>query len=801
MNRGSGSWRNREAARASLALALVLALPAAPAWAQRSAILIPATTLDVAIGQLARQTGVDIASIDPGLRAIRTPAIRGSLTVDAALARLLRGSGYAARRLPGGGYRIEQASPRRVRPPTPQPRPAASIDPAAPVHGPDIVVTASKQRVSLLRYPGSLTLAAGVNGLPATPTGTLSDAAHQVPILQSTQLGAGRNKVFIRGIADSSFNGSTQSPTSVYLDDVQVNYSGPEPGLRLYDMASVEVLEGPQGTLYGSGAIGGVIRLTSNRVDLRHVATAATTGVTATQGAQPGFDLAGMVNIPLLPDRAGLRLVGYAIREGGYLRDDDRLRSDVNRSDTTGLRAALRIEPGAGWQVEASGAGQWIDTRDGQYAERAEGTLTRRTLAAQPFDNTLLFGRVVITKDWGSGLRFVSASGVTGYETHEVFDATPRNAKGRVIGPLTLYRANHDKELISQEARLSRSLSNGNSWVAGFTYVSDRDILARSYGQPGQDVSILGVTNVTTALSAFGESTFVLTPALSFTVGGRYTSARTDGDPSATPRANNFVRGRLTRRLDPTLAASWRIGREVALFARFQTGYRTGGLAVAPGIGRVADYKSDAITVVEAGIRKLRSGATGLTASGSISAARWEDVQADLITQRGQPYTANIGNAKILAVEGTLDWVPVAGLRAQGSFLLTENRVRGPVADLSRRNNRRLPETPPFAAHAALSYRWEQRPMQPLIGVSADYTGRSVLGTGDFLDVSQGRYWTADAYATLRIGKAELSLTLANLTDRRANQFAYGNPFTLSLRDQLTPLRPRNLRIGITTGW
>lgn len=91
--------------------------------------------------------------------------------------------------------------------------------------------------------------------------------------------------------------------------------------------------------------------------------------------------------------------------------------------------------------------------------------------------------------------------------------------------------------------------------------------------------------------------------------------------------------------------------------------------------------------------------------------------------------------------------------------------------------------------------------MQPLIGVSADYTGRSVLGTGDFLDVSQGRYWTADAYATLRIGKAELSLTLANLTDRRANQFAYGNPFTLSLRDQLTPLRPRNLRIGITTGW
>ncbi|WP_010544776.1 TonB-dependent receptor domain-containing protein [Sphingomonas elodea] len=768
--------------------------------AQRASLRIPAATLDQAIGLLARQASVDIVSTDSGLRSIRTPAIEGRLDVASALARLLRGSGYRARRLSGGGYRIERAKAAPVARPAPRPAPAA-IDPRAPVEGPEIIVTASKQRITLLRYPGSITSLPGATATPASATGTLSDVAHQVPILQSTQLGAGRNKVFIRGIADSSFNGSTQSPTSVYLDDVQLNYSGPEPGLRLYDMASVEVLEGPQGTLYGSGAIGGVIRLTSNPVDLQHVATAATAGVTATSGAEPGFDLAGMVNLPLLRDRAGLRVVGYSIRDGGYLRDVDRGRANVNRSDTAGARAALRIAPGDGWQVEASGAGQWIQARDGQYAERIEGVLARRTLAAQPFENTLLFGRLVVTKDWDSGLRFVSASGITGYTTRETFDATPRNARGRVIGPLTLYRANHDKELVTTESRLSRSLPNGNSWVAGFTVISDRDILARSYSQPGIDVSVIGVTNVTNAASAFGEGTFALASNFSVTAGGRYTSARTDGDPSATPRASNFVRGRLTRRFDPTIAASWRIASEVALFARFQTGYRTGGLAVAPGIGRVADYKPDAITVVEAGIRKLRSGETGLAASGSVSGARWEDVQADLITQRGQPYTANIGSANLLAVEGNLDWIPLRGLRAQASFLFTANRVRGPIADLSRRNNRRLPETPPFAAHAGLAYAWEHAALQPRIGVSADYIGRSVLGTGDFLDVSQGRYWTADAFAALRIGKAELSVTLANLTDRRANQFAYGNPFSLGLRDQLTPLRPRNLRIGITTGW
>ncbi len=798
MTGSNGFWRSRGPTR--LSLALVLALSASPALAQHRPILLPPSTLDSAIGQLARQTGTDIVSTDPGLRAIPTPAVRDARSVDAALRQLLKGTGYRARRLAGGGYRIERAAVRAVRPPAPVP---SRVDPAAAASAPDpeIVVTASKQRVTLLRYPGSLTQISDGGSLPTMGSGTLSDVAHQLPILQSTQLGAGRNKVFIRGIADSSFNGSTQAPTSVYLDDVQLNYSGPEPGLRLYDMASVEVLEGPQGTLYGSGAIGGVIRLTSNPVNLQDTATAATLGVTATPAAQAGYDLAGMLNLPLLRDVVGVRVLGYRIHEGGYLYDADRKIRDVNRSDTAGVRAALRVAPGPGWQVDASFAGQWIDTADGQYAERREGPLARRTLLAQPFDNHLLFGRLVVSKTWDSGLRFVSASGIAGYDTRETFDATLRSPRGAVLSPRTIYRANHDKLLLSEEARLSRSLPNGNSWVAGLTLVRDRDVLTRSVALAGFDASIVGVTNVTRAGSAFGETTVALTPRISITAGARYSVARTDGDPSAQARPSNFVKGRLTRRLDPTVAASWQLASDFALFARFQTGYRTGGLAVAPGVGRVADYKPDAITVAEAGLRKLRRHATGLAASGSVSTAWWENVQADLITQRGQPYTANIGGAKILAVEGNLDWVPVRGLRAQASFLFTDNHVDGPIAALSRRNNRRLPETPPFAAHAALSYAWEDTAARPRIGVSADYTGRSVLGTGDLFDVSQGRYWTADAFAAVRVGGAELSITLANLTDRRANQFAFGNPFTLSLRDQLTPLRPRNLRIGLSTGW
>jgi hypothetical protein len=218
-------------------------------------------------------------------------------------------------------------------------------------------------------------------------------------------------------------------------------------------------------------------------------------------------------------------------------------------------------------------------------------------------------------------------------------------------------------------------------------------------------------------------------------------------------------------------------------------------------VGRVADYRSDAITVGEIGIRKLRDGPTGLAFSGSVSIAHWNDIQADLINRRGQPYTDNIGNARIEAAEGTLDWVPVAGLHAEASFLLTDNKVSGAIADQSTRNNRRLPETPAFAGHWGLSYEWTRRGIAPRIGLSANYVGRSVLGTGDFLDVSQGNYWLLGVSAGVRRGRLRIDLAVDNLTNSTASRFAYGNPFSLTYRDQMTPLRPRNARLGIGFGW
>ncbi|MEH3158139.1 MAG: TonB-dependent receptor [Sphingomonas taxi] len=757
---------------------------------------MPATTLDSALLALARAARVDIVSTESGLRAVATRPVTGTMTVAAALERLLAGTGYKA--VPGGagGYRIVAApvrrQPVRIRRPAPPPAPA-------PIPA-DIVVTASKQRVPLLRYPGSLTLVGGTPRQPNGATGDVSDIARQLPILQSTQLGPGRNKVFIRGIADSSFNGTTQSTASVYLDDVQLNASGPDPGLRLYDMQAVEVMEGPQGTLYGAGAIGGVLRLTANAPQLGGSAASLGGGVTATQDGAPGYDLAGMLNLPIVTDRVAVRGVAYAVRDGGYIDDLRRDRRNVNRTDTLGGRLSLRADPGDGWRIETSGVAQRIRSRDGQYAQITDGPLARASAIAQPFSDRFLFGRVTIAKEWDSGLRLVSATGVADYRTTDVFDATPP-------GPMTtprpiVYTLDNDKLLLSHEMRLSRSLAGGSSWLAGFTLVSDRSILTRTLGIPGSEVDIVGVSNVTRAGSGFGEATVALWRDLSVTLGGRYTTARVDGEPSSTRRPGAFIKGRSTQRFDPTVALSYRLAPDISAFARYQTGFRTGGLAVAQGIGRVANYDADAIRFAEVGLRRLRRGVTGLGVSVSGSAARWTGIQADLLNRRGQPYTTNLGDARIQTVEASLDWVPVPRLTIDASALYTHNTVYGPIADQSRLDNRRLPETPPFAAHTGIDYRWaEGRPVTPRIGATLDYVGRSVLGTGDLLDVSQGDYLTLGLSAGARWRNLDLTLGLDNLTNAEANRFAFGNPFGLTMRNQTTPLRPRNIRIGIAAAW
>lgn len=751
---------------------------------------IPAGSLDHALAALADQAGIDIGGIVPGLSAIRSAGLHGRLTPEQALDRLLAGTLFEARDVGASSYRI-------LARPASKPRIARQVSRTEMPAG-DIIVTASKRGTILLRFPGSIstTLLDRDAGRPASAT-DLHNFAAALPILQSTDLGAGRNKIFVRGVADSSFNGPTQGTTGVYFGDVQVGYSGPDPNLNLFDVGRVEVVEGPQGTLYGAGAIGGVITLTPNAPDLAAFGGEIAAGVTATQGGAAGYDGAAMLNAPIVSGKLGLRGVAYRAVDGGFI--DDRMRglSNVNRTVTDGGRLAARYAPAPGWTIDASMVRQQIDARDSQYAEREQSGLARRSTLAQPFSDRFLLGRLVVSRQWDSGLKLISATGWVDRDRRETFDASRPDFPGPI-----LYTAQSGNRLLTHETRLSRSLPKGASWVAGLAFLYDREAFDRLLGAPDNPIDINGVTNRTISLALFGEATLPLGRRLALTAGGRLTRARTDGDPSTATRNTVFVHGKISFRLDPALGASFLLTPRLAAFARYQSGFRTGGLSVARGIGRVADFQADKIGVVEAGFRLQRAGEHGVAGSVALSYAEWDDIQADLVNIRGLPYSTNIGQGEIKGLEATADWRPLDGLALTGAMFLSRSRLKNPVAALEAVRGTALPNVPRVAIGSDVAYHWAtgETGVFKIFG-GAHYRSHSVLGTGLLLGVRQGASIDQAIGASWSRGGLSFTARLDNIADTDGSRFALGNPFQLASRTQYVPMRPRNVRLGASYRW
>lgn len=752
---------------------------------------IPAGPLDRALPVLARQGGIDIGGTESGLAQVQVPALRATVSVAAALRRLLRDTPFTAVPVDRVSYRIVRR-PAMVRS-RPRPVPIVPHERAEDAASGEVVVTASKTGTRLLRFPGSVAILPrdGGDDIGARAGPGLSEIAQGIPILQGTSMGAGRDKIFVRGVADSSFIGPTQSTATVYFGDVQLGYNGPDPSLSLYDVEKIEILEGPQGTLYGAGSIGGIIRLSPRAPDPSDYGGHVTAGVAATQHGAASYDLAGMVNAPIVKDIAGVRAVAYRKRDGGYVDDLRRGLSNVNRTITEGGRLALRVTPGGDWTIDTGLVVQSISARDSQYAQRGVSGIARQSAIAQPFQQDYRLARMVIEKRWANGLRLLAAAGLVDHNAGDRYDATRRG------GPTLAYDTQNRSRLATQEIRLSRSRADGGGWLVGASLLHSRDIFTRDFGPIASQRDIVGVTNRANTAALFGEATLALSPRLSLTGGGRLTRARIDGEPIASRRNDQFLRGRTSERFDPTVATSYLIAPTLAVFARYQSGFRTGGIAVAPGIGRVADFDADEIHVVEVGIRKDRAGPRGVALSASLSYADWDRIQADLVNASGFPFTANIGTARIRGAELTGSWVPLPGLRADVAMFLNDGRITDPAANLPRTRGSRMPDSPVVSASGRLRYRWFQRGNDEW-NVQADgrYVGRSMLGTQSPLDLVQRGYAAMDLGLLWRHRPFEFSASLDNVFDTRGNRFSSGNPFGLTARDQYTPARPRTLRLG-----
>ena len=788
----------------SLAVAfLLLSVGSQAQAAQRHRLNLPAGRLGDAAVALGRQAGISIGVRDPDLAGRRVGAVRGDFAVEDALRRMLRGTGAGFIRLGPDTYLIARAPPppgpvaRRRALPQPRPKPilAVAARPALVPAEEAIVVTGSKRQVLLAAYAGSATLLGGDDPVLEGLTGT-EGIVERVPSVTSTHLGPGRNKLFIRGIADSSFNGPTQATVGQYLGETRLNYNAPDPDLKLYDVQRVEVLAGPQGTLYGAGSLGGIIRVVPNPADPRGFEGAASLGASAIQHGDLGADAAGMVNVPVIQDRLGLRLVAYGETEGGYIDDLQRGRDDVNRTRTLGGRISVRAVSGNGWTIDLGATGQRIRGADAQFADRGAPPLTRRSAVDQGFSNEYLLGDLVVSKSWGD-IRLVSATGAVRQTLRERYDSTRADAIP------TVFEQRNRITMLSSDTRLSLERPDGVGFVVGTSFVANRSTQDRALGDPDRPRPITGVRNSVWEATLYGEAAVKLFDPVTLTAGGRITHSELSGAALDAPlrllaQLAAVSASRKQTSFLPSAALSARVNPELLLFLRYQEGFRPGGLAVSGDF--IQRFQSDRVGTAEAGARFHRGGVGGFDAAATLAYTRWTDIQADIVDFAGLPTTANIGDGRIYTLDVQLGWRPLPGLSIDAGAVLNRSKVTNPAPSIIIATSSPLPNVARFNGRLGVEYRHRVSDAYDLrLTASARYVGKSRLGIGAILGEEQGNWLDTRLGARLETDRHAFSLTVTNALDEVGNRFALGSPFTLVERPQVTPLQPRTIRLGWET--
>ncbi|MBB5984447.1 TonB-dependent receptor [Sphingobium lignivorans] len=817
----------REVTRSGLLRLGVVALvcAGAPVCAQASEsrrIDVPAGPLAQSVPQLARQSGVSISVTSHELWQTKVRGVRGRLTAGEALARMLSGTRSRAVQLSATSWRIEampaplaarDAPPPKRRVPE-QPLPTVSDDETP------IIVTASKMDQSYQDFPGTAHVMNGQDLGFGGERGTESILSRMASVA-STHLGSGRNKLFIRGVADSSFTGPTQATVGQYLGDLRLSYNAPDPDLRLHDIKQVEVLEGSQGTLYGAGSLGGIIRLVPNDPDPRAFSLETMVGVSATWHGEPGGDIAATINMPLGKSGHALRVTGYGLSDGGYIDNPLRDAENVNRTRIGGGRAALRLEAGDGWTVDVGGIYQTTTIDDSQYADRDGPPLSRASAVVEDADADYGMAMVVVRKAWGD-LLFQSSNAWVSHGLGERFDASSSTEK-----PSVFDQRNRTRMWVS-ENRLWRPVTDGVGWVIGASFIDNRTEQRRAFVEGGERRPITGVTNRVTEVTAYGKLSLELKPGLLLSGGGRLTHSRLGGEgedvqPLFAVSGRSITAERTETELLPSVELLAHVMPGVTLYSRFEEGFRPGGLAIETHF--VRRFRNDHVESWEAGAR-FGSPRDGIAANLSLTHVYWRDIQADFIDGSGLPSTANIGNGRITSVAASVALAPTRDLRIDLSAVYNHSRVIAltpEVARLAASASLRLPVTgssfglplqgtlgtfepearlgripnvADYAIQASFDYRMPVGRDDLRVGGWLKYIGPSRLGIGPVLGDEQGDY--VDTGFAARLGDAwrGITLSLTNLLDTQGNRFALGTPFDIETGGFITPQRPRTIRLA-----
>ena len=210
---------------------------------------------------------------------------------------------------------------------------------------------------------------------------------------------------------------------------------------------------------------------------------------------------------------------------------------------------------------------------------------------------------------------------------------------------------------------------------------------------------------------------------------------------------------------------------------------------------RMGELVDSLLILARASRGQLRRAPFDLTATAAYTL--WHDIQADTVTMNGFPTTANIGNGRIYTFEMALGWRPLRGLSLAFAGIANDSRVTNPQPNIDMTSDSSLPNVADFSGRVGADYETRIAPSLDLrLSAAARYVGKSRLGIGPVLGERQGDWLDVTLGAEIDRGRHAWFLDITNLLDTAGNRFALGSPFTLVDGRQVTPMRPRTIRLG-----
>lgn len=700
-----------------------------------------------------------------------------------------------------------------------------------------ITVTAGKREQSVREVAGSVSAVTGQQ-LQDIGAQSLADYIQSVPGVVFNQYQPGVSHVVVRGIASNSGNVQGQATTGYFLNEVPLTEPGwtiVVPDIDTFDLNRVEVLRGPQGTLFGSASMGGAINYVANTADASGFDAAVEATASQTRNADTGFGLKAMVNVPIKQDVFAIRAVAQYRDDPGYLDNVGLDREGSNDVTVSGGRLSMVLTPNENTTLTWLSLLQKTDSDDNSYRMPALGDLVRNTAVAEFTDTDISLHSL----RWDQDLGWANFTALASYQKKKQdwrFDFTPirvfYNADLDLDLTSPLYiNSGGESEGRSLELRLTSPSGGRFEWLLGAMYFDTEKTLYEAIGAqgaaaafdnsslfgPGSGAVIAPDGEIFNAFysdvdgseaALFGEGTYAFTPEWKLTVGGRLFKTKVrivstqvgfstyPGDPIVTPSETD------ESGFNPKVSLSYTPSENVMFYGLVSEGFRF-GTPNTPGLSAYpipAGSGSDSLTNYELGTRttwldgRLQLDATAFYVD-------WSDIQLRLQTPDFFNYATNGGKAYSRGIELSAGWRPNDQFQWLSSVTWQRARLDEDLFILfagTAPKGSRLPGSSDWSINNNLSYRFDAR-YSPTLTLTHQYLSEGISDLNSAVPGAvpneQGDYNLFDLRFRMSFGNTDITLFGSNLTDER------GVTRTVSEANGLGEgiVRPRTF--GITAHW